>query len=77
MKRFYIAAGCVIILAGIIIAPLPGPGGIPVIALGSLILLRHSPAFRRRFVRFERRWPRAMSPIGRLMRRRRPPRGSE
>ncbi len=75
-KTVYIAAGVLLVVAGIIIAPLPGPGGVPVIMAGMLILLRHSPSMRRRWVRTRRRWPRAASPFDRVLRRMRGKRGA-
>lgn len=61
--------GVAIVLAGIAIAPLPGPGGIPVIVVGLMIILRNSFKARRVFVRVQRRHPKTMSPIRRLLRR--------
>lgn len=72
IKQIYIAGGLLVILLGLIISPLPGPGGIPVIALGTIILLRQSRALRRRYVTYERRWPKTMRPFSKLLRRRRP-----
>ena len=61
--------GLVVILAGILIAPLPGPGGLPVIVIGLMIVLRNSFKARRHFVRFQRAHPRMVSPIRRLLSR--------
>jgi len=61
--------GVVIILLGIAIAPLPGPGGIPVIVVGLMVLLRNSFWAKRQFVRFQRAHPRTVFPIRRLLRR--------
>lgn len=61
--------GLAIVLAGIAISPLPGPGGIPVIVVGLMIILRNSFKARRAFVRVQRRHPKTMSPIRRLLRR--------
>lgn len=61
--------GFAIILAGILIAPLPGPGGIPVIVVGLMIVLRNSFKARRQFVKLHRAHPRVLSPIRRLLRR--------
>ena len=41
-----------------IVAPIPGPGGIPVLIAGLTLMLRYSPWFKRRYVRLKRRWPR-------------------
>ncbi len=61
--------GVLIILLGILIAPLPGPGGLPVIVVGLMVVLRNSFKARRQFVRFQRAHPRMISPIRRLLSR--------
>jgi len=61
--------GLAIVLAGILIAPLPGPGGIPVIVVGLMIVLRNSFKARRHFVKFQRAHPKMVFPIRRLLRR--------
>ncbi|AWK88889.1 PGPGW domain-containing protein [Azospirillum thermophilum] len=64
-----IGMGWTIIVLGILIAPLPGPGGLPVIALGGVLLLRNSADARRGFVRLKRRYPRMFGPVERLRQR--------
>jgi Flp pilus assembly protein TadB len=64
-----VVLGAVIVLAGIAIAPLPGPGGIPVIVVGLMIILRNSFKARRQFVRLHQAHPRMLYPIRRLLRR--------
>ena len=64
-----VVLGFLIILAGIAIAPLPGPGGIPVIVVGLMVVLRNSFKARRQFVRLHHAHPRVISPIRRLLRR--------
>jgi hypothetical protein len=61
--------GFAIIGAGIIIAPIPGPGGLPVIVVGVMVVLRNSYKARRQFVRFQRAYPKMAFPIRRLLRR--------
>jgi hypothetical protein len=65
----WMALGLAIILLGIAIAPLPGPGGIPVIVVGLMIVLRNSFRARRVFVRAQKRHPKVLFPIRRLLRR--------
>lgn len=65
----WMGLGLLIVLAGIAIAPLPGPGGIPVIVIGLMIILRNSFRARRVFVRVQRRHPKMLFPIRRLLRR--------
>jgi hypothetical protein len=70
IKRVGLAVlGLAIILLGVLIAPLPGPGGIPVIVVGLMIVLKNSFKARRQFVRLQRAHPRVLSPIRRLLRR--------
>lgn len=65
----FMGLGLLIVLAGIAIAPLPGPGGIPVIVVGLMIIMRNSFWAKRQFVRFQRAHPRTLFPIRRLLRR--------
>lgn len=61
--------GLVIVAAGVLIAPLPGPGGLPVIVVGVMIVLRNSYKARRQFVKLQRAHPKMVFPIRRLLRR--------
>ncbi|MBP8248195.1 MAG: hypothetical protein KAX56_15105 [Phenylobacterium sp.] len=61
--------GVLIVLAGIAVAPLPGPGGLPVIVVGLMLVLRNSFKARRTFVRFQHAHPKMVFPIRRLLRR--------
>ncbi|MBR7621139.1 hypothetical protein JKL49_17225 [Phenylobacterium sp. 20VBR1] len=61
--------GLLIVLAGIAVAPLPGPGGLPVIVVGLMLVLRNSFKARRTFVRFQHAHPKMIFPIRRLLRR--------
>src|SRR5437763_10992483 len=51
--------GILLILAGFIIAPLPGPGGIFLIAPGLALVLKTSMWAKRRYVRLKRWQPKA------------------
>jgi hypothetical protein len=64
-----IALGLLIIAAGVVISPLPGPGGIPVIVLGLMLVLRNSFWARKQFIRVQRAHPKIVFPIRRLLRR--------
>ena len=64
-----VVVGSLIVVAGIAIAPLPGPGGIPVIVVGLMVVLHNSFKARRQFVRLHHAHPRVISPIRRLLRR--------
>ena len=54
-----LALGILLIIAGIIISPLPGPGGVFLIAPGAALVLRTSMWAKRRYVRFKRWQPKA------------------
>jgi hypothetical protein len=70
MKRYaWMTLGAVIVVLGVVIAPLPGPGGLPVVVVGLMLILRHSFKARRQFVRFAHAHPRMAYPIRRLLRR--------
>ena len=61
--------GGLLIIAGVAIAPLPGPLGMPLVVIGLMIVLRNSFAAKRQFVRFQRAQPKMAFPIRRLLRR--------
>ena len=64
-----IAVGGLVILAGAVLTPLPGHVGLPLLVIGLMIVLRYSIQARRGFIRLQRRHPRLVFPIRRLMRR--------
>ena len=61
--------GGIIMLAGLILAPLPGHIGLPLLVVGLMIVLRNSFAAKRQFLRIQRAHPKMVFPIRRLMRR--------
>jgi len=70
VKRWaMILLGLVIVALGILISPIPGPGGIPVIVIGLMLVLRHSFWARKQFIRVQRAHPKLVFPIRRLLRR--------
>lgn len=69
VRAVLVVLGLIVILAGVLIAPLPGPMGLPVVVVGLMIVLRNSFKARRQFVRFQRAHPRMVFPIRRLLRR--------
>jgi predicted membrane chloride channel (bestrophin family) len=71
-KAAGMALGFLIILLGLLIAPLPGPLGLPIVALGLILVLRTSTGAKRLFIKAHRRWPRVLSPVRRLLRRNSP-----
>ncbi|HZH25579.1 MAG TPA: PGPGW domain-containing protein [Azospirillaceae bacterium] len=68
-QRALVIAGWTIIAAGVLVSPLPGPGGIPVMLVGAMVLLRNSPSARRSYVRWKRRKPAWFAPAERFLRR--------
>jgi hypothetical protein len=70
ISRFLLlTVGGIVMLAGLILAPLPGHIGLPLLVVGLMIVLRNSFAAKRRFVRIQRAHPKMVFPIRRLMRR--------
>ncbi|WP_442957881.1 hypothetical protein [Phenylobacterium sp.] len=64
------ALGGLLVILGALIAPLPGPMGLPVAVVGMILILRNSYRARRAFIRAQRAHPRLLHPIRRLLRRR-------
>ena len=64
-----LALGGLLILFGILIAPLPGPLGVPFTVVGAAIVLRNSYGAKRQFVKMQKAHPKMIFPIRRLMRR--------
>ena len=61
--------GLVVIALGVLIAPLPGPGGIPFIAVGLVLVLRSSFWAKRQFIRAQYARPKYVYPFRRLLRK--------
>ena len=68
-RLLLIALGTLIILAGAVLTPLPGHVGLPLLVIGLMVVLRNSFQARRRFIRWQKRHPKLIYPIRRLMRR--------
>lgn len=68
-RAAYMVSGTLVVILGILIAPLPGPGGIPVIALGLVLLLRSSFWAKRQFIRAQYARPKYVYPFRRLLRK--------
>jgi hypothetical protein len=64
-----VVIGLLIVLTGVLIAPLPGPMGLPVVVVGLMIVLRNSFRARKQFIRFQRAHPKMIFPLRRLLRR--------
>ncbi len=63
------AAGILLVVIGIIVAPLPGPGGIFFIAPGAALILKTSMWAKRNYVRLKRWQPKAGHWMDRGLRR--------
>jgi hypothetical protein len=61
--------GGIIMIAGLILAPLPGHIGLPLLVVGLMIVLRNSFKAKRQFLRMQYAHPKMVFPIRRLMRR--------
>ncbi|WP_165190616.1 hypothetical protein [Caulobacter soli] len=64
-----VTLGLILVVAGILIAPLPGPLGVPVTVVGLMLVLRNSFKARKQFVRFQHAHPKLLFPLRRLLRR--------
>lgn len=53
------AVGILLIIAGLIVGPLPGPGGVLFAVPGLILVLKSSMWARRRYVKFKRWQPKA------------------
>ena len=64
-----LALGGIVMLAGLVLAPLPGHIGLPLLVIGLMIVLRNSFKAKRQFLRIQHAHPNVVFPIRRLMRR--------
>jgi len=64
LKRWALmAGGLFVVLLGFLIAPLPGPGGVPVIAVGLMLILKSSFWAKRQFIRAQYARPKWVYPF--------------
>lgn len=68
-KLALMALGGLLVLLGVLIAPLPGPFGLPIAVVGLMLILRNSYWAKRRFIQLQRARPNWVMPFRRLMRR--------
>jgi hypothetical protein len=64
-----VAIGWVLITGGVVLALLPGHLGVPLLAIGLILVLRNSYRAKRQFIQMQRRHPRFVHPVRRLIRR--------
>jgi len=67
-KLLMTVLGVVLMAIGVVITPLPGPFGVPVILLGLIILLRSSMWVKRLFMRLVKRHPKLFKPLRAMLR---------
>jgi hypothetical protein len=68
-RLLLLGLGTLILLAGLPLAFLPGHLGLPIMVIGLMIVLRNSISAKRQFIRYQRRHPKVVFPLRRLMRR--------
>lgn len=71
IRILWLGLGGLLVLTGMVIGPLPGPLGTPLVLAGLLIVLRNSLWARRRYIRLSRRWPVSFRVVDKVLRRRR------
>ena len=64
-----IALGLVLMAGGFVLALLPGHLGLPLLVVGLILVLRNSRSARKQFIHLQRRHPRVVFPLRRLIRR--------
>jgi hypothetical protein len=69
LRILLVTIGLLLILGGALIAPLPGPMGLPLTVAGLMLVLRNSFKARKQFVRFQHAHPKLIFPLRRLLRR--------
>jgi hypothetical protein len=69
VRTLLFCLGVLLMIAGVIIGPLPGPGFIILFPVGLMLALQNSAWAKRRYVRFKRRHPRYGDWTDRVMRR--------
>ena len=69
VRLVIVGVGAVLVLGGFVLALLPGHLGLPLLVVGLIMVLKHSPRARRQFVELQHRHPRFIFPVRRLIRR--------
>ena len=68
-RLLVVGLGTLLVVAGFVLALLPGHLGLPLLVIGLILVLRNSRKARRQFVQLQRRHPRFVFPVRRLIRR--------
>jgi hypothetical protein len=69
LRLLVIGLGLVLMAGGFVLALLPGHLGLPLLAVGLILVLRNSRSARKQFIHLQRRHPRVVFPLRRLIRR--------
>ena len=69
-SKVILAIGWLIMVVALMLGPIPGPGGIPLFALGAMMVMSQSRPARRFFIRMQQRYPNFLGPVRRFMQRR-------
>src|SRR5215510_13641903 len=69
LRWLAVGAGFFLIAIGLVGALLPGHLGVPVLVIGLVMVLRSSQQAKRQFIGLQRRHPKIVFPIRRLLRR--------
>lgn len=68
LKLLMTLAGLLLLAAGVVIMPLPGPFGVPVMLLGLIVMLRSSTWVKRQFVKQVQIHPKILRPLRAMLR---------
>lgn len=68
LKLLMSLAGMVLMAFGVVLAPLPGPVGVPFVLFGLILLLRSSMWIKRQFMKLVRAHPRWLGPVRAMLR---------
>ena len=68
LKLLMSLAGMILMAFGVVLAPLPGPVGVPFVLFGLILLLRSSVWIKRQFVKLVRAHPRWLRPLRTMLR---------
>ena len=69
LRPIWIALGLLLMVVGLPAAFIPTHVGVVLLMIGLILVLRSSFSWRRRFIKLQRRYPRFVFPIRRLLRR--------
>lgn len=68
VKMSMMLLGFMLMAFGVLIAPLPGPLGVPFFIGGLILVLRNSTWAKRQFIGLRRRYPKLLGPVRSLLR---------